>query len=109
MATALSCAMGLDCFIAPSVYSATAMTPFGRGAYERAVIEATFNGGSTWATISLPAGDGSPLALVSPLSCPSQAGCLAVAATARQEEGGGPRNFAFITSFAVPARPVLGR
>jgi photosystem II stability/assembly factor-like uncharacterized protein len=106
-ASGLSCATGLDCFIAASTYSSTVVTPFGRGAYERAVMEATYNGGGTWTTISLPAAGGSPLAVVSALSCPSPDGCMAVAATPKQDEGVvGTRDF--ISSFPAPGPPVTG-
>lgn len=83
--TSVSCATGLDCFIAASSMasidgSADLQT------YRRAVIEATSDQGATWTPVSLPTVGGARLALVSPLTCPSQAGCIAAAATARQND-----------------------
>jgi hypothetical protein len=79
IATALSCATGLDCFIAAADYQGSVS-----GTYEHPAIEATYDGGSAWTTMTLPAGPRSRLAIVWPLSCPSQAGCIGAAATIRQ-------------------------
>lgn len=80
----VSCAAALDCFVAASDFSQTAPGATGPGGYQDATVEATHDGGATWTTIELPTMDGAPLAEVFPLSCPSQAGCIGVAATPRQ-------------------------
>jgi photosystem II stability/assembly factor-like uncharacterized protein len=110
IATSVSCATGLDCFIAVSRYSSTVVTPTGRGGYGRAVVEATYNGGRAWTTISLPADRGSPLAVVNALSCPIPGGCMAVAATPRQEDGAGEQveQRDLISSLPAPGQPVAG-
>ncbi len=59
--------------------------------YDDPAIEATSDGGVTWTTLSLPHAGGSSLGLVFPLSCRSQAGCIGVAATPRQESEVGQR------------------
>jgi hypothetical protein len=74
----VSCAVALDCFVAVSA---------GLGAYQDAKIEATDDGGASWTTIGLPPVGGRPLAEVFPLSCPSQDGCIGVAATPQQANG----------------------
>jgi photosystem II stability/assembly factor-like uncharacterized protein len=101
IATDLSCATGLDCFIAAAD---PAPGPVG---YDHPVVEATYNGGSTWTTISLPAVARSPLVIVFPLSCPSQAGCIGAAATAREFSGVQPGR-EIISSFPAPGQPLTG-
>jgi hypothetical protein len=80
-ATSVSCPAAGACFIA----LADAKT----SGYSRPVIEATHDGGSSWTPLPLPTVGGSPLALVYPLSCPSPAGCIAMAATRQEYEGAG--------------------
>ena len=80
--TDLSCAKKLNCFIAASDYK-----QLGSAHYEHPAIEATYDGGSAWTTIHLPAGPGSPFVVVWPLSCPSPADCIGLAATGRQSDG----------------------
>jgi photosystem II stability/assembly factor-like uncharacterized protein len=75
----VSCAVALDCFVAVSAA--------GGGGYVDAAIEATSDGGASWTTIGLPPVGGRPLAEVFPLSCPSQDGCIGVAATPQQANG----------------------
>ncbi len=101
-ATSLSCATGLDCFIA------AADTTSGPVGYDHPVVEATYNGGSTWTTISLPTVGGSPLTIVFPLSCPSPAGCFGVAATAQEFAGSQIGGREIISSFPAPGRPAAG-
>jgi photosystem II stability/assembly factor-like uncharacterized protein len=103
---AVSCATGLDCFVAVSRYSTTAPDPTGAGNYVSATVEATRDGGSAWTRISLPAAGGSPLAEVFPLSCPSRAGCIGVATISRGNEVNPPREI--ISSFPAPRQPVAG-
>jgi len=93
----VSCAAALDCFVTVSRFSKTVSNGFGRGSYEDAAIEATRNGGAAWTRIAIPTVSGAPLAMVFPLSCPSSAGCIAVAATPRQENRTGQREI--ISSF----------
>jgi hypothetical protein len=81
----VSCATGLDCFISASDWVSTVRSATGNGAYLHPVIEATYDGGSTWTSLSLPRVGRFPLALVSPLSCPSPAGCIGAATTDEQE------------------------
>jgi hypothetical protein len=95
VATSLSCATGLDCFIA-----AADTTP-GLAGYDHPVVEATYNGGSTWTTISLPTVGGFPLVIVFPLSCPSPAGCFGVAATAQEFAGSQMGRREIISSFPL--------
>jgi photosystem II stability/assembly factor-like uncharacterized protein len=104
---AVSCAAGLSCFVAVSRWSATVPGAFGPGGYERATIEVTHDGGAAWSKISLPAVGRTPLAEVFPLSCPSPAGCIAVAATPRQLNGVDPRR-EIISSFPAPGAVVTG-
>jgi hypothetical protein len=78
IATSISCASGLDCYLAAASYT--------KGTYDDPVIEATHDGGSTWVPLSLPTVDGAPLALVYPLSCPVAAGCIGVGATPAELE-----------------------
>jgi photosystem II stability/assembly factor-like uncharacterized protein len=73
IAISLSCATGLDCFLSAG--------DSGGSGYDDAAIEATHDGGATWAPLSLPLVDGAPLAIVYPLSCPVAAGCVGVGAT----------------------------
>jgi hypothetical protein len=101
----VSCAAALDCFVAVSGFSQTVPDAAGPGGYEDATVEATHDGGGTWTTIELPTIAGAPLAEVFPLSCPSQAGCMGVAATPRQENGVDPQR-EIISSFPVASRPV---
>jgi photosystem II stability/assembly factor-like uncharacterized protein len=103
---AVSCATALDCFVAVSRWSATAHNAFGAGNYVSATIEATNNEGATWSRISLPTMGGSPLAVAYPLSCPSQVGCIAVAATAAQFSLGSQREI--ISSFPAPSSSATG-
>jgi hypothetical protein len=72
------------------------------------LVEATYDGGSTWTTISLPMMGGSPLAIVSPLSCPSPAGCIGVAATAREFAGSQIGQREIISSFPAPGPSDAG-
>ena len=77
----LSCPTGQDCFIA----AADTLPPV-RGVsygYHNPVVEATHDGGRTWAPLSLPVVKPAPLADVYPLSCPSADGCIAGASTVR--------------------------
>ena len=97
----VSCATALTCFVTVSRESANS----GFAGYDRAIVEATQDGGGTWSTISLPTADGSPLAEVFPLSCPSQVGCIAVAATARQFLGSQRE---IISSFPAAGRAATG-
>jgi hypothetical protein len=80
-ATSVSCPAAGDCFIA--------LADANTSGYSRPVIEATHDGGSIWSPLPLPTVGGSPLALVYPLSCPSPAGCIAMAATRQEYEGAG--------------------
>jgi len=102
IATSLSCPAGLDCFIA-----AADTTP-GLAGYDHPVVEATYNGGSTWTTISLPTVGGSPLVIVFPLSCPSPAGCFGVAATAQELAGSQIGRREIVSSFPAPGHPAAG-
>jgi photosystem II stability/assembly factor-like uncharacterized protein len=102
----VSCAAKLDCFVAVSRFSKTVLSPFGRGGYEDATVEATRDEGVAWTTIALPTAAGAPLATVFPLSCPSPAGCIAVAATTRQENQTGQREI--VSSFPAASSPVKG-
>ena len=80
-ASDLSCPTGQDCFIA----AADTLPPV-RGVsygYRNPVVEATHDGGRTWAPLSLPVVKPAPLADVYPLSCPSADGCIAGADTVR--------------------------
>jgi photosystem II stability/assembly factor-like uncharacterized protein len=88
VAIAVSCPTARDCFIS------AADTTDG-GAYATPVIEATHDGGTNWAPLVLPSVDGSPLALVYPLSCPVADGCIGVGATSD----------AFDSPVAVPKTP----
>lgn len=86
--TAVSCATARDCFVAATAGSsggAVAGSPAG------AVIEATHNGGRSWASLALPKVGGQPLAIVALLGCPVRAGCLGLAATAIQFSSGQDR------------------
>ena len=77
----LSCPTGQDCFAA----AADTLPPV-RGVsygYHNPVVEATHDGGRTWAPLSLPVVKPAPLADVYPLSCPSADGCIAGASTVR--------------------------
>jgi hypothetical protein len=87
----VSCAAAGDCFVAVSDFSATAPGSTAAGGYEDATTEATRDGGATWTTIALPAVGRTQLAEVYPLSCPSAAGCIGVAATPRQANGVDPQ------------------
>jgi photosystem II stability/assembly factor-like uncharacterized protein len=80
IAVSVSCATAQDCFI--SAASSTS-----HGGYENPVIEATHDGGTTWAPLALPEVDGSSLALVYPLSCPVGDGCIGVGATPQEFDG----------------------
>lgn len=102
IATSLSCATGLDCFIA------AADTTSGPAGYDRPVVEATYDGGSTWTTISLPMMGDSPLAIVFPLSCPSPAGCVGAAATAQEFAGSQIGQREIISSFPAPGPSDAG-
>lgn len=82
--TSVSCATGLACFVAASSMEDIDGNSH-QQTYRLAVIEATSDQGTTWTPVSLPAVGGAPLALVYPLSCPSQAGCIGTAGTARQD------------------------
>ena len=82
--TSVSCATGLACFVAASSMEDIDGNSH-QQTYRLAVIEATSDQGTTWTPVSLPAVGGSPLALVYPLSCPTQAGCIGAAGTARQD------------------------
>jgi hypothetical protein len=103
----VSCAAAGDCFVAVSDYSASAPGPFGGGGYVDARIEATRDGGATWTTIALPEVDGAQLGEVYPLSCPSPAGCIGVAATPRQASGVNAQR-EIISSFPAASSPVTG-
>jgi photosystem II stability/assembly factor-like uncharacterized protein len=103
----VSCAAGLDCFVAVSRWSATVPDAFGPGGDERATIEVTHDGAAAWSRISLPTVAGTPLAEVFPLSCPSQAGCIAVAATPQQANGADPQR-EIISSFPARGGAVTG-
>jgi len=76
----VTCAAAGECFVSVSRISDSAAT----GGYQDAAVEVTRNGGATWTRIALPTVDGTRLAKVFPLSCPSAAGCIGVAATPRQ-------------------------
>jgi hypothetical protein len=102
----VSCAAALDCFVTVSRFSKTVRSIFGPGGYEDATIEATRDAGATWTTIAMPTVDGVPLAEVFPLSCPSPAGCIAVAATPRQQDLTGRREI--ISSFPAAGNPQGG-
>jgi photosystem II stability/assembly factor-like uncharacterized protein len=103
----VNCATALDCFVAVSDFSATAPGATAPGGYEDATIVATHDGGATWTAIALPEVDGTRLAEVYPASCPSTAGCIAVAATPRQANGvDGQREI--ISSFPAASSPVTG-
>jgi photosystem II stability/assembly factor-like uncharacterized protein len=105
----VSCAAALDCTVAVSGYSQNAPdATAGPGGYQDARIEATHDGGVTWTTIGLPAVAGVPLAEVFPLSCPSQAGCIGLAATPRQANGVDGRR-EIISSFPAAGSPATGR
>jgi photosystem II stability/assembly factor-like uncharacterized protein len=91
----VSCAVALDCFVAVSG---------GPGAYQDARIEATDDGGASWTTIGLPPVGGRPLAEVFPLSCPSQDGCVGVAATPQQANGADEQR-EIISSFPSQTTP----
>jgi photosystem II stability/assembly factor-like uncharacterized protein len=84
VANSVSCPAAGVCFIA--LAESTGTSPPG---YRQPAVEATRDDGRTWTALSLPAANGSPLAIVFPLSCPSAEGCLAVAATPRQFSGPG--------------------
>jgi photosystem II stability/assembly factor-like uncharacterized protein len=84
VATSVSCPAAGVCFVALAQSTGTS----GPG-YTRPVVEATRDGGRTWAALSLPRVNGSELAIVYPLSCPSAGGCLGVAATPQQFSGPG--------------------
>jgi hypothetical protein len=88
VAVSVSCATAQDCFI-------SAADPTQNG-YGDPVIEATHDGGVTWAALALPMVDGAPLALVYPLSCPATTGCIGVGAT--------PEEFS-----SPPSPPTSGR
>jgi photosystem II stability/assembly factor-like uncharacterized protein len=104
----VSCATALDCFVAVSGYSQNAPDiTMGPGGYQDARIEATHDGGAAWTTIELPTVAGAPLAAVFPLSCPSQAGCIGLAATARQANGVDSRR-EIISSFPDAGSPATG-
>jgi photosystem II stability/assembly factor-like uncharacterized protein len=96
----VSCAVALDCFVTLSDNSSNVL-------FEDAAVEATRDGGVTWTAIGLPAVAGGPLAEVYPLSCPSQAGCLGLAATPRQENGADLRR-EVISSFPPATSPATG-
>jgi hypothetical protein len=103
------CAAALDCTVAVSGYSQNAPgATMGPGGYQDARIEATHDGGVSWTTIGLPAVAGVPLAEVFPLSCPSQAGCIGLAATPRQANGVNGRR-EIISSFPAAGSPATGR
>jgi photosystem II stability/assembly factor-like uncharacterized protein len=99
----VSCAAALDCFVTVSRFSKTVPDASGPGGYEDATIEATRDGGATWTPIALPTVDGAALATVFPLSCPIPAGCIAVAATPRQENLTGQREI--ISSLPATGNP----
>jgi hypothetical protein len=102
----VSCAAAPDCFVTVSRFSRTVPSRFGPGDYEDATIEATRDGGATWTEIAMPTVDGAPLATVFPLICPSPEGCIAVAATPRQEDLTGQREI--ISSLPATGNPHSG-
>jgi hypothetical protein len=77
IAISVSCATDEDCFVSAAGTTSS-------GGYDDPVIEATHDGGTTWAPLALPTVDGSPLALVFPLSCPVGDGCIGVGATPQE-------------------------
>jgi photosystem II stability/assembly factor-like uncharacterized protein len=98
----VSCAAALDCFVSVSEFSDTPPP----GSYQDATVEATRDGGATWTSIEPPTVAGGPLAVIFPLSCPSQAGCIGVAATPRQFNDVGGRDI--ISSFPAAGSPATG-
>lgn len=98
-ATSVSCPAGLDCFVA--LADSTGVRGPG---YEHPVIEATRNGGDSWTALSLPAVHGSPLVIVYPLSCPTPAGCIGIAATAQEFSGDEIGQRSTISSFPAAGR-----
>jgi len=79
MAASLSCPAAGVCYLA--------FVENGREDFVNPVIEATRDGGRTWTRLAVPTAGGSPLVVVDPLSCPTPAGCIAVAGTAAQYSG----------------------
>ncbi|HUZ39961.1 MAG TPA: hypothetical protein VMU68_01015 [Acidimicrobiales bacterium] len=74
MPTAVSCANANDCWIAMSTYDVHSPA----GAYSQPVIEATYDGGTTWSSVALPTAT-PPIADVLTLSCPSSGdGCMGI-------------------------------
>lgn len=103
----VSCAVALECFVAVSDFSPNVPSATGPGGYQDATVEVTRDGGASWSTIGLPTMAGAPLAEVFPLSCPSQAGCVGVAATLRQANGVDSRR-EIISSFPAASSQVTG-
>jgi photosystem II stability/assembly factor-like uncharacterized protein len=96
-ATAVSCSAALDCTVSVS-----------DGDFQdAATVLATQDGGTSWTAIGLPVVGRAPLAEVWPLSCPSQAGCIALAATTRQFFSGQPQR-EIISSFPAGSSAVTG-
>lgn len=103
---AVSCATALECFVAVSDFSQAVPDAMGPGGYQDATVEVTRDGGATWTTIGLPTMAGGALAEVFPLSCPSQAGCMGVAATSQQANGLDPRR-EIVSNFPPQATPTF--
>jgi photosystem II stability/assembly factor-like uncharacterized protein len=92
----VTCAAAGECFVSVSRISDNAAA----SGYQDAAVEVTRNGGATWTRIALPRVDGTRLAKVFPLSCPSAAGCIGVAATPRQAASAFDRRV-IISSFSA--------
>jgi photosystem II stability/assembly factor-like uncharacterized protein len=84
VASSVSCPAAGVCFIALAESTGTSLP-----GYRQPAVEATRDDGRTWTALSLPTANGSPLAIVFPMSCPSAEGCIGVAATPRQFSGAG--------------------
>jgi photosystem II stability/assembly factor-like uncharacterized protein len=95
VATSISCPAANVCYVALAQSTGTS----GPG-YTRPAVEVTRDGGRTWTALSLPRVNGSQLAIVYPLSCPSARGCLGVAATPQEFSGSDTGKRIIISSFA---------
>jgi photosystem II stability/assembly factor-like uncharacterized protein len=95
VATSISCPAANVCYVALAQSTGTS----GPG-YTRPAVEVTRDGGRTWTAVPLSAVNGSGLAIVYPLSCPSAGGCLGVAATPRELSGSQTGKRVIISSFA---------
>ena len=93
--TSVSCPAAGVCYVALAQSTGTS----GPG-YTRPAVEVTRDGGRTWTAVPLSAVNGSELAIVYPLSCPSAGGCLAVAATPQEFSGSQIGKRVIISSFA---------